>query len=240
MQKESFIFYKSFYDAIKKIPEEYQLELYNALSEYCFEGKEPENISGIAEAMFILMKPNIDSAEKRYNASVENGKKGGRPKKNKNLKKPSKNLIKTQQEPNQNLNVDDDVDDNVDVNVDDNVDVDVDVDITFSDVIDAYENNIAPTTEITLQLLTEYCDSLRPSLVKEAITKATVANVRTGRYIEGILRNWKKKGFKKLIDVKNEEEEFRKSKEEINPEETDEERVQRKIKELEEHMNANK
>lgn len=31
--------------------------------------------------MFILIKPNIDSANARYKASVENGKKGGRPEK---------------------------------------------------------------------------------------------------------------------------------------------------------------
>ena len=100
--KDSFVFYKSFYDAIKKIPEEYQLELYNAILSYSLEGIEPNNLSPIAEAMFILIKPNIDSSQKRYEASVENGKKGGRP------------LKKTQEEPDENLNVD--VDDNVDVN----------------------------------------------------------------------------------------------------------------------------
>ncbi len=235
MQKDSFVFYKSFYNAIKKLPEEYQLEMYNAITYYCFEGKEPENLSGIAEAMFILMKPNIDNAEKRYNASVENGKKGGRPKKNENLKKPNKNLTRTKIKPNTNLNADDDVD----VYVDDNVDVYVDDDVDIKDVISSYENNIAPITDITLQILMEYCNILSPALVLEAIKKATVANVRTGRYIEGILRNWQNKGFKKLVDVKNEELDFRRAKEELNPEETDEERTNRKLKELEEHVNAN-
>ena len=126
--KDSFVFYKSFYDAIKKIPEEYQLELYNAILSYSLEGIEPNNLSPIAEAMFILIKPNIDSSQKRYEASVENGKKGGRPLKktqeepdenlDKTQQKPNQNLDETQEEPDENLNVD--VDDNVDVNVNDN------------------------------------------------------------------------------------------------------------------------
>lgn len=111
--KDSFVFYKSFYDAIKKIPEEYQLELYNAILSYSLEGIGPNNLSPIAEAMFILIKPNIDSSQKRYEASVENGKKGGRPLK-KTQEEPDKNLDETQEEPDENLNVD--VDDNVDVN----------------------------------------------------------------------------------------------------------------------------
>ena len=116
--KDSFVFYKSFYDAIKKIPEEFQLELYNAIFNYSLEGIEPTNLSDIPQAMFTLIRPNIDSSQRRYKASVENGKKGGRPKKQ-DLEKPNKNLIKTQQKPKQNLN--DNVNDNVNVNVDDNV-----------------------------------------------------------------------------------------------------------------------
>ena len=130
MAKDSFVFYKSFYDAIKKIPEEYQLELYNAILSYSLEGLEPSNLSPIAEAMFILIKPNIDSSKKRYETSVENGKRGGRPKQetqdepNQNPKetqrKPKDNLQETQDKPNQNLNEDEDVDVNVDDNEDDN------------------------------------------------------------------------------------------------------------------------
>lgn len=132
MAKESFVFYKSFYDAIKNIPAEEQLKLYNAICEYSFNECIPNLEDGIAKAMFILMKPNIDSATKRYNASVENGRKGGRPKKSKeskekeeeeedvkkNLKKPSNNLEETQPKPSNNLNVNDN--DNVNDNYNNN------------------------------------------------------------------------------------------------------------------------
>ena len=116
MNKESCVFYKSFYDAIKNVPKESQLELYNAVFEYSFNDTIPDFTDGIAKAMFILMKPNIDSANARYRASVENGKKGGRPNK-KTQQKPSENPEETQTKPKQNLN--DNV--NVDVNVNDNV-----------------------------------------------------------------------------------------------------------------------
>ena len=119
--KESIVFYKSFYEAIQNIPQEEQLKLYNAIFSYSFTDTEPEIEEGIARAMFILIKPNIDSANARYKASVENGKKGGRPKKE-TQEKPKNNLEKTQEEPSKNLNDNVDVDDNVNDNDNDNVD----------------------------------------------------------------------------------------------------------------------
>ena len=107
MSRDSFVFYKSFYEAVKNIPETSQLEVYKSIFEYCFNDVIPDTNDGIAKAMFILMKPNIDNANARYQASVENGKKGGRPKKQKpieNLEKPKNNLDETQEKPNENLN----------------------------------------------------------------------------------------------------------------------------------------
>jgi len=112
--KESIVFYKSFFEAIQNIPQEEQLKLYNAIFSYSFTEIEPDIEEGIAKAMFILMKPNIDSANARYKASVENGKKGGRPKKE-TQQKPNKNLNKTQQKPSQNLNDNDNVNDNYNI-----------------------------------------------------------------------------------------------------------------------------
>lgn len=126
MNRDSFVFYKSFYEAMQNIPEEDKLKLYEAICKYCFYDEIVE-LDGISKAMFILMKPNIDKANNRWLASVENGKKGGRPPKNnnqkkpnQNLEKPNHNLNKTKNKPNQNLNVDVDVD--VDVDDDENGD----------------------------------------------------------------------------------------------------------------------
>ena len=49
--------------------------------------------------MFLSWKPNIDASNTRRDASSENGKKGGRPRKDKNLGKPSDIL----EEPSDNL-----------------------------------------------------------------------------------------------------------------------------------------
>lgn len=130
MNKDSFVFYRSFYDAIQNIPKDSQLELYSALFEYAFNGEEPEFSDGIAKAMFVLIKPNIDSANARYQANYENGKKGGRPKAkpkenpNRSKRKPNRNPDKTEAKAKPNLNVDEDVDVDEDVNVNEDVDVD--------------------------------------------------------------------------------------------------------------------
>lgn len=115
-KKDGFIFYKSFYDSINALDESMQLEVYQALAEYGLSGEIKDDLSPITKALLTAMIPTIDNANKRYVASVQNGKKGGRPKKNKedkeevgeNLEKPSHNLEKpsnNQTKPNPNPSV---------------------------------------------------------------------------------------------------------------------------------------
>ncbi len=85
----------SFYEAMKVLPNLERLALYDGICEYSLNGKEPEGLSAFANSLFALMRPNIDSANRRYTASVENGKKGGAPKGNQNAKKQPKNNQKT-------------------------------------------------------------------------------------------------------------------------------------------------
>lgn len=77
MDRESFIFYRSFYEAIKCMPPDVQAEIYPAICEYALFGRTPKNLSEVAKGMFTLIKPNIDVNTARF----ENGKKGGRKKK---------------------------------------------------------------------------------------------------------------------------------------------------------------
>lgn len=132
--KESVVFYKSFYDAIEALPVKYRADVYAAVCRYSFYGEIPE-LDGVPKALFIVMKANIDASEKRYTAAVENGKKGGRPKKDSEKteeteenpieteSKPNQNPTETETEPNQNLNDNE----NVTVTVTDNDTVDVTV-----------------------------------------------------------------------------------------------------------------
>ena len=191
--RDSFVFYKSFYDAIKQIPEEYQLELYNAILGYSLEGLEPSNLSDIASAMFTLIKPNIDSAQKKYEASVSNGKRGGRPKEetkkkpNNNpeetQKKPNNNLEETQEKPNPNLNDNDNEDDNEDDNEGDND--------NDNDNIKKGKNKKRKTFE---EVLAENsCSEELKSSIRDFIDmRKTIKKPMTSKALELLLRNLEK------------------------------------------------
>ncbi len=120
MGRESFIFYKSFFEAIRLQSKEIQADIYNAVLEYAFNGYETENISDMAKSIFLLIKPQIDANNQRY----ENGKKGGAPKGNKNAQKREKENQKItvgcfEKQPKNNQkqpNVNDNVNENVNVN----------------------------------------------------------------------------------------------------------------------------
>ena len=73
-ERDYILFYRSFYESIKYMPGDVQLEIYPAVFEYWFYQKQPKNLSEVAKGLFTLMKPIID----RNRTRVENGKKGGR------------------------------------------------------------------------------------------------------------------------------------------------------------------
>ena len=107
MERESFVFYRSFYEGIKELPRDIQGEVLTAIMEYGLNGVTTEKQKQITKAMFALIKPQLDANNQRF----ENGKKGGRPKANCNQTetetKPKQNRNKTKHEPNVNVNVND-------------------------------------------------------------------------------------------------------------------------------------
>jgi len=96
-KKSSFIFYRSFFEASKPLGKEQKAELFDAICEYALNQEETER-EPIVNAMFALIKPQLDANNKRY----ENGKKGGRPI---TKKKPNNNQKETKSKPNVNVNV---------------------------------------------------------------------------------------------------------------------------------------
>lgn len=131
--RESVVFYKSFYEAIKNIPKENQLDLFNAIFEYCFNENEIK-MDGIVKAMFMLMKPNIDSANQRYDARVRNAKKGGRPKKEKPKQNLTETYLKSNNKSKQNLNY------NYNYNLDYNEDYNYNIDEVIENVLGDKKN----------------------------------------------------------------------------------------------------
>lgn len=123
MAKESFVFYKSFYEAIKDVPKKHRTVIYEAVFAYVFESKEP-TLSGVPSAIWKLIQPQLDAASIRYENArkggeygklgAEHGKKGGRPKKEKT---PLKGDTESKTENPLNVNVNENVNENVNVNV---------------------------------------------------------------------------------------------------------------------------
>ncbi|MFM7588249.1 MAG: DUF6291 domain-containing protein, partial [Bacteroidota bacterium] len=78
MKKDSFVYYRSFWDAIQTRPDNERLALYDAILLYAFDGKQSE-LQGVESSIFTLIKPQIDAKHRKW----QNGFKGGRPNSNK-------------------------------------------------------------------------------------------------------------------------------------------------------------
>ena len=86
MERDSFVFYRSFYEAIRRQPKKVQADIYNTIADYALNGTEPTQASDAVLSIFLLIKPQIDANNHRYTA----GKKGGRPSKTDSNKKEEK------------------------------------------------------------------------------------------------------------------------------------------------------
>ena len=123
--------YDSFLEAMKHLNDVEFRECVLKIRDYALEGIYEDSISPMVNVIMAMAKPNIDSARRRYMASVENGKKGaefgklgGAPKGNQNARKKQP-LIQPQIQPldeDVNEDVEEDVNEEVNVNGDDDGD----------------------------------------------------------------------------------------------------------------------
>ena len=88
--RDSVVFYRSFYEAVRTLPPDEFKESVQAILDYGLDGKPPDTQGTIAHTVFSLVKPQIDANNRRF----ESGKKGGR--------KPNQNQDATKAEPNSN------------------------------------------------------------------------------------------------------------------------------------------
>lgn len=133
--RDSFVIFKNWADAIEALPEEYQLECYKAVAKYGLTGEIPEGISAVSKALLVSFSVGMENSICKYNASVENGKKGGNP----NFKKGQPNPYYAKNDNKDNSNITEITEDNqpitednqrlpthnlnVNVNVNDNVNI---------------------------------------------------------------------------------------------------------------------
>ena len=130
-KKKAFVMYDSFLEAMKHLNDAEFRECVLRIRDYALDGVDEESSSPMVNVIMELAKPNLDSARRRYMASVENGKKGaeygklgGAPKGNQNARKKQP-LIQPQIQPldvDVNEDVEEDVNEEVNVNGDDDGD----------------------------------------------------------------------------------------------------------------------
>lgn len=111
--RDSFVFYRSFYEALRGMDKEVQAECLMALAQYALDGELP-SLSPEVRMFMTLVKPQVDANNQRF----VNGSKGGRPRKANNRTetktepennrgttepKPNNNQPETKTEPNRNL-----------------------------------------------------------------------------------------------------------------------------------------
>ena len=110
--RDSFIFYRSFFEATKPLAKEDKAELFDAICEYALNHEELE-LTGVPSAMFTLVKPQLEANYKKY-------LNGLKPKKeSKTEAKQKQTRSKTEGNVNVNVNVNDNVNENVNVNEND-------------------------------------------------------------------------------------------------------------------------
>lgn len=191
--KDSFVLYNSFYEPIKTLKNEQLGKLLRAIFNYTINGE----ITQDAEIMiaFMFIKNQLDIDNEKYKKICErnknNGSKGGRP------KKPT-GLSGLEEKPKKPDNDNDNEYDN-------------DNDINNSS--SSYNNNIYEYAEknfgrlitpVECQKLDNWKISFDEELIRYAIKIAVLGNKKTFNYVNGILNNWKSKGYKTIQEIKDE------------------------------------
>lgn len=103
--RDSMVLYRSFYDAIKLLPDDTQLEIFRAIFEFGLDGIEPE-LSNSAKPFWLLIKPNLQANRIKWES-------GSKAKRKQSISKTE--ARQKQRASKSEANVD--VDENVDVNV---------------------------------------------------------------------------------------------------------------------------
>ncbi len=93
-ERNYFVFYRSFYDALEQADKETQLIVYRAIACYALDRVEPE-LDGMAKILWSLIRPQLDANWKRF----DNGCRGGAPKGNTNNRYSQSNEITTEVQP---------------------------------------------------------------------------------------------------------------------------------------------
>lgn len=74
MERKQFTFYRSYLDAIIRLPKKEQGAILLAICQYALNESEPTGLSPIAETVFTLVRPTLDAGRRKANAGEAGGK----------------------------------------------------------------------------------------------------------------------------------------------------------------------
>ena len=151
MQRESFIFYRSFAESLEVLNDKQYARVFRAITKFALNNEEPE-LTGVEKAIFSLVKPQLVANQKRY----ENGCRGGR--------KPNENQNETEIKPNINQDItnskpNDNVNDNVNVNLKKEEEIEEkktstikDIDVSLQNFLKDYEIELDSYNSVVYQM----------------------------------------------------------------------------------------
>ena len=235
--KDSFVFYRSFYNAISKVKDKnIKADIYDAICELGLNDNVQELDYSVGAIILELIKPQILANNERY----ENGKKGGRPKKVENHRLFNKKTIGFENEkPNVNVNANENVNVNENVNANANAngtsaDLSVaeenetnadlfifnDDEETSADLFSFIEEGLGRTLNgIEYEVISSWEDN---DLTRYAVKESILNGARGIKYIQTVLSSWESKGLKTVQDVQAYQQKYHKkqnkSEKEIIPE----------------------
>ena len=161
-KRDSYIFYRSFFEAVSELPDSDQLSIYKAISEYSLNFNEVD-LKGLPKTIFTLIKPQLEANNRRF----LNGTKGGKPPKEVTKPKPKPNQNETKPEANSNVNV------NGNVNNNDN------------------NNNNIPTEEVFIAYAIEQVKDIKTEAVRLKYRAWVESDWHTGGDKPKPIKNWK-------------------------------------------------
>ena len=172
-----FTFYKSYFESLVSLPEEDQAKLLRAIVYYVFKDENPE-LDGILSALWILMKPNLDTSKSRsLNPQNKN--------KNNDLIDKEKDKDKDKEE-------------------DKEKEIDKELETEGRYIYTTVEKNFGRTlSPMEFEKINKWLEDYPEEVIEYAIRKSVLANKRNFSYVNGIIRSWKTNGYKTLQEIKD-------------------------------------
>lgn len=195
-KKQSFLMYYEYEENLEVLTDEQLGKLLRAIFKYEKLGFEPKNLGSLELMAFNFIKGNLNRDKEKYDKRAEtsaiNGKKGGRPRKEKPNQKPNEKPKKPKKADNDN--------DNDIVNDNDN-------DNGNGNVYDFIENEFGRTLSPTeYEVVLKWEDN---ELTRYAIKQAVLNGAYSIKYILRILENYEKDNIKTVQQAIVREEKFK-------------------------------